>query len=219
MRLLVMADIHADPTALERVLKAATREGFDEVALLGDLIGYGSQPRRTLELLAGLPLRASVLGNHEFMLQELQHGRLWPLPDAVVRPLELCLEQLDAEAVRELTSLPDTALEAQWQAVHGRPGARFEYLVSGVDARRAEPHLQADLCLFGHTHLPGVFSQAQGRWRFRPARLEKQEFSLPEGERLLLNPGSVARNRDQQGGSSFGILDLNTRTFAVHRFD
>lgn len=219
MRLLVMADIHADPTALERVLKAATREGFDEVALLGDLIGYGSQPRRTLELLAGLPLRASVLGNHEFMLRELRHGRLWKVADSVGVPLQLCLEQLEAERVGELTALPLTVVEAEWQAVHGRPDGRFEYLISGVDARRSEPDLQADLCLFGHTHLPGAFQKLQGRWRFRPVRLEKYEFTLPRGERLLLNPGSVARNRDQQGGSSFGILDLNTRTFAVHRFD
>ena len=88
-----------------------------------------------------------------------------------------------------------------------------------LDALRAMHAARRPVCLFGHTHLPGAFQKLQGRWRFRPVRLEKYEFTLPRGERLLLNPGSVARNRDQQGGSSFGILDLNTRTFAVHRFD
>ncbi len=218
MRFLVLSDIHADAAGLERALEAAANPGWDEVLVLGDLIGYGSEPRRTLELLSGLNVRATIIGNHENMLSKLQAGADLRLSPHILQPLEQCLRELSADELEMLTSLPDEAAGEGWQAVHGSPRSRFSYVLSSVDARLAEPHMSADLCLIGHTHLPGVFQLEQPcRWRHRPARLEKQSWELPAGSRFILNPGSVFLNRDHMRGGSYGLLDLHKRTFTVHR--
>src|SRR5690625_2265508 len=209
MRLLILSDVHADVAALERTLTAAEPLGWDGAVLLGDLIGYGSEPLETLRRLEGLNVHARVLGNHEYMLSQLHAGAQLQLPPQVLRPLELCLEQFSEAELTALTGMEDSLVTADWQAVHGSPGARFDYLLSSVAARRAERHLERDLCLIGHTHLPGVFLQDEaGRWRHRPARLVSQSWTLEPGRRYFLNPGSVATNRDPQAGGSFGLLDL-----------
>ncbi len=218
MRLLVLSDIHADAEGLEEVLAAAASEGWQQVLLLGDLVGYGSGPARTLELLAGLDVLASVGGNHEQMLGDLRAGAALRLQDAVLRPLQLCIQQLDASQLDYLTGLPDRASFAGWQALHGGPESRFDYLLSAVDLRRAEPHLATGLTLVGHTHVPGMFLRGEaGRWQVRPARREVSHWQFEPGAQAVLNPGSVFRNRDSAGGRSYGILDLDEYSFTVHR--
>lgn len=218
MRLLVLSDIHADAAGLEEVLEAAAVQNWQKVLLLGDLVGYGLQPGRTLELLAGLDVLASIGGNHEQMLSDLRAGHDLHVQGAVLHPLELCLRELNTEQLNYLTSLPDTAEGPGWQAMHGGPESRFSYLLTAVDIRRAEPKLPAELTLAGHTHVPGMFLRSDaGRWQVRPARRQENHWQLEPGARAVLNPGSVFRNRDAAGGRSYGILDLEAHSFTVHR--
>jgi predicted phosphodiesterase len=45
MRILVIADIHANMTALEAVMRDAERHSrVDEIWCLGDIVGYGPDP-------------------------------------------------------------------------------------------------------------------------------------------------------------------------------
>ena len=53
MRYLVLSDLHSNLQALDAVLADAATAGYDEVLVLGDLVGYGGDPTavidRTLE--------------------------------------------------------------------------------------------------------------------------------------------------------------------------
>jgi predicted phosphodiesterase len=62
--LAVFSDVHANLVALEAFLEAV-RGIADEYLCLGDTVGYGPWNDECLELLADLPLRGSVEGNHE----------------------------------------------------------------------------------------------------------------------------------------------------------
>ncbi len=57
VRLGVISDIHAKLPALEAVLEALREEGVDEVLVLGDLVGYGPQPKQVIHNIwkEGLP--------------------------------------------------------------------------------------------------------------------------------------------------------------------
>ena len=51
MRLAIIADIHSNLEALERVLIQVRQEDVDAVLNLGDLVGYNANPSECLEML------------------------------------------------------------------------------------------------------------------------------------------------------------------------
>ena len=65
MRIVVVADVHANLEALQAVLADASAGGaIDALWSLGDMVGYGPDPRQCLELLRSHPLKA-IAGNHD----------------------------------------------------------------------------------------------------------------------------------------------------------
>ena len=63
MKLAIVSDIHANLAALEAVLEDIEGEKVDKIYCLGDVIGYGPDPRECLELALDFPI--NLLGNHE----------------------------------------------------------------------------------------------------------------------------------------------------------
>ena len=62
LRILLLSDIHANLEALEACLAAAP--GFDQVANLGDVVGYGASPNEVIERSRSLG-NIFVRGNHD----------------------------------------------------------------------------------------------------------------------------------------------------------
>src|SRR5437868_13676131 len=60
----IISDIHGNLDALQAVLDAIDQIGVREVICLGDVVGYGPQPRECLELIKGVA-KFTILGNHE----------------------------------------------------------------------------------------------------------------------------------------------------------
>ena len=61
----VLADIHANLAAFEAVLGDIEKKGgVDEIWCLGDVVGYGPDPCRCIELLQKYT-HAGVVGNHD----------------------------------------------------------------------------------------------------------------------------------------------------------
>ena len=53
VRYLILSDLHANLQALDAVLADARRVGYDEVLVLGDLVGYGADPAAVIDAHAG----------------------------------------------------------------------------------------------------------------------------------------------------------------------
>ena len=65
MRIVVVADVHANLSAFEAVLADAVAEApFDAIWCLGDLVGYGPEPGACIALLRRYP-HVAVAGNHD----------------------------------------------------------------------------------------------------------------------------------------------------------
>ena len=60
----VMGDIHGNLEALEAVLKDMAAEKIDKIAILGDTVGYGPNPRECIEKAAEIA-DIFLIGNHE----------------------------------------------------------------------------------------------------------------------------------------------------------
>ena len=216
MRLLLLSDVHAHADALDRVL-AAAEGSWDEVVLLGDVVGYGPEPVRTVERLRELPLRATVQGNHEAMFARLLDGRPPRAAEGVVRSLRDHAEALSDDQIAFLRAFEPEHVDDGWAAVHGSPRERFAYLLSVPDARRNEAHMPRDLVFVGHTHVPGGYVDDGDGWRVVPVRGAERSLTLPAGAKAFINPGSVGPARDGGEGAAYAIWDEVARTVAWRR--
>jgi diadenosine tetraphosphatase ApaH/serine/threonine PP2A family protein phosphatase len=59
-------------------------------------------------------------------------------------------------------------------------------------------------CLVGHTHVPGVFTDEPD---FYPPADVSGVYTFVNGEKLIINPGSVGQPRDLDRRASYAILE------------
>jgi predicted phosphodiesterase len=201
MRIAVLSDIHSNLSALEAV--RADLPDVDEIWVLGDIVGYGPQPNEVIVLLQEMGAR-SVLGNHD----GAAIGGVDPAyfnPDARAA-IEWTATAIDENARSYLATLPEVRRDGDVTAVHGSPrDPIWEYVTSRGIAESNFEHFDTRLCLFGHTHLPMVYSAAHGD--------VEQHVGLPgarvvlDGERAMLNPGSVGQPRDGLPDAAYALLE------------
>jgi len=189
----VLSDVHSNYRALEAVLRDAEAAGADAFFCLGDVVGYGPEPNRSVRrLMATIPNGAWVTGNHDDALAILARSA----------------GRADAESSDALSELigpradPREALRANWELLQHFPD-RVEFLA----ARRFEATV-GDRYFLVHggcrNGRPNTTS-TENRWEAR------DEFLT------LLNPGSVGQPRDGDPRACFLILDENRWTVELRR--
>ena len=210
MRYAVIADIHANPTALRRVFEDAESQGATAFVCLGDVVGYGPCPAETVELVRARCAFA-IAGNHDDAVSGRADASAFI--DLAGDAVERHREALSAEALGWLRSLPHELEFGGARAAHGDftdPSA-FNYVETEDDARANFAATGAQLAFVGHTHRPGLFlTGASGRvYAVGPT-----DFELEDGKRYLVNPGSVGYPRESDGKclSSYVIYDSDERT-------
>jgi diadenosine tetraphosphatase ApaH/serine/threonine PP2A family protein phosphatase len=200
MRIAVLSDIHSNLPALEAV--ASDLPPIDEVWVLGDIVGYGPQPNEVIATLQAMGAR-SVLGNHD----GAAIGTVDPVhfnPDARAA-IEWTAQVVDTNARAYLAALPEVRCDGAVTAVHGSPRDPIWEYITGPDVAAGNfDAFETRLCLFGHTHLPIAFGDADGAIETSPG-LPGTTVSL-EGRRSLVNPGSVGQPRDGLRDAAYAIL-------------
>src|SRR4051812_20935332 len=63
MRRAILSDIHGNLEALEAVLADVATQQVDEIYCLGDIVGYGPNPRECIDRV--MSFNVVVLGNHD----------------------------------------------------------------------------------------------------------------------------------------------------------
>jgi diadenosine tetraphosphatase ApaH/serine/threonine PP2A family protein phosphatase len=200
MRLAILSDIHSNLAALDAV--RADLPEVDEIWVLGDIVGYGPQPNEVISALQEMGAR-SVLGNHD----GAAIGTVDPSdfnPDAA-RAIEWTRQVLDDNARAYLGSLPEVRCVDELTGVHGSPrDPIWEYVTSAQLAAVNFEAFGTRYCLFGHTHLPVIYSDG-GDLRTIAATPDRS-ISL-DSDRAMLNPGSVGQPRDGNPASSYLLFD------------
>ncbi len=206
MRYAILADIHSNREALEAVLEdIELRGGAEEIWCLGDIVGYGPNPRECLELLRQHN-HICVAGNHDWAAI----GKI-DTSDFNPEAAEAChwtTNQLTPEDIDYLEKLPLTLVRGDFTLVHGSPREPiWEYLLSTTHAKLNFSYFETRFCLIGHSHVPLVFQYWE---KTRDCVLEE----LPEkmslrlmDRRLILNPGSVGQPRDGDPRASYAIYE------------
>jgi len=211
----IISDIHGNLEALDTVLNDIQEQGIEEIFCLGDVIGYGPNPRECIDRCR--EFKVCLLGNHD-------NGALFD-PDGFSSGAERAifwtrhqLEDTTQDGCRErwsfLASLPRTFRDGDLMFVHGSPRSPLNEYVFPEDIynqRKIERIFGFihKYCFQGHTHVPGVFTE---NCRFYSPTDLSNEYELGD-QKVMVNVGSVGQPRDNDPRSCYVILDGSHLTF------
>ncbi len=217
MRYLILSDIHANLDALETVLAHA--EGrWDNVLVLGDLVGYGAEPQAVVDRVRAMTPDAVIRGNHDKAACGIDDGSQF---NTVARIAAVWTgEQLSAESLDYLRALPmgPVQIDALTEICHGTPFDEDHYIFDGSDAVMAFDAADRPLCLYGHTHLPAIFRHIDDHYEGAPPDPDREVvLPLQRGARYLVNVGSVGQPRDGDPRAGYGLLDTDARELRLYR--
>ncbi len=219
MRTLVLSDLHSNAEALRMVMSRIRRKKFDQVACLGDFVGYGAQPNQVLDTMRtiGRP-KLYIRGNHDRVASGLDEGEAF---NQVARDAAIWTrDHLSRPNRRFLRDLPHGPLRTDGMMLcHGSPHDEDEYVFSEMHAGRVLIETDARLILFGHTHLPAVFWLDEKDRAYGVAVEGDATVRLNPAYRYLINPGSVGQPRDRNPAASFAIVDTKKATAQFFRVD
>ncbi len=215
MRYAIIGDIHANLAAFTAVLAdIERRNGVEKVWCLGDVVGYGPDPRECIELLRKTN-HTCVAGNHDWAAI----GKLSTTdfnPDAAAA-CHWTARQLSTKDVEYLGNLPLTVVESDFTLVHGSPREPiWEYVLSAAIAKENFAYFKSPFCLVGHSHVPLVFSYGENGACSANKFLTNEELVLGKS-RLIINPGGVGQPRDGDPRASYAIYDSETRLVTLYR--
>jgi len=209
----IVSDIHANLEAFEAVLADIRSKKIGEIYCLGDVVGYGPNPRECL--LKAIPFKKTLMGNHEEAVLYYAED----FNDKARAAIEWTRAQLNAperpkEENYELWNFLDSMersamLGEKAMLVHASPRMPTREYVLPKDVTNG-PKMRAlfeaqpvPLCFGGHTHVPGVFTEDP---RFLSTEDLGGEYRL-DGSKVLVNVGSVGQPRDGDPRAAYVTFD------------
>lgn len=206
----IISDIHGNLEALEAVLADIKKHSeVDSVYCLGDIVGYGPNPRECIDLV--MDCDVVLLGNHD-------QGALFD-PEGFNAGAERAIfwtrktleegEGPDTQLRWDfLGELPRMRREDEFLFVHGsarNPLNEYVFPEDIYNQRKMERifGLVTKYCFQGHTHIPGVFTED-----LNFLAPEEIDFQHELGDqKALVNVGSVGQPRNGDNRSSYVLLD------------
>ncbi len=226
MRTAIISDIHGNLEALETVLSDIDSRSVDQVISLGDILGYGPDPKACVDLVADR-CEWSLLGNHDY-------GALYEPTNfnkAAEDAAYWTRAQFDAEENKEIAARRWEFLGAlrvrttmgDFLCVHGTPRRPINEYLFPDDAINSPVKMKQifdripKYSMSGHTHVPGIFTDEPDF--YPPEDLDNFTFEYADNDHFIINPGSVGQPRDLDPRSSYAILDDEPKTVEFFRLD
>ena len=208
--LALISDLHSNLEAVQAVLQRIESLGVQEIACLGDVVGYGADPLPVTRLVMQR-CKWTIQGNHDWGL----FHQLDDFNPLAREALIYTRHQLQPSFLRPrrrpawefLRGLPERMQDHGFLFCHGSPrDPVMEYVLKSDGF--LEPDKMQQLfalidrpCFVGHTHWPGVH---RPDYRFTQATEEQREFRL-EGP-CIVNVGSVGQPRDGDCRACFAVV-------------
>ena len=241
----ILSDLHANRPALEVALADARERGVRRFVCLGDMVGYGAEPRVCLEAVMRLcvseasdpdapegtpPLEGGIClkGNHEEALLYSPED-FNPKARAAI---EWTHREVSEGGGRErgyaywdfIAELQPMLCDEVAMFAHGSPREPVrEYLLprditDGPKMAANFACMERDVCFVGHSHVPAVYYE-DGRL-YQPKDTEgPYDLGLGPGRRAIVNVGSVGQPRDGDPRLSYVIFDGQTVQFVRLDYD
>jgi predicted phosphodiesterase len=229
----IISDIHSNIEALTTVLADIESRGIKTIYCLGDVIGYGANPRECLDLVLN-KTKWCVLGNHDYAtLYEPTNFNYGAELASFWTRFNLEGESDKPSRDKRWEFLGKLPMRRSFKASLGEVAATIDF-IHASPRRPINEYIFPDdvytnpvkvrllfervkhVCFVGHTHLPGVF-------------LDEPDFYLPselgnvypivEDEKAIINIGSVGQPRDRDNRASYVYIEENEVHFVRLEYD
>jgi len=205
MRIAIVSDIHGNLDAFNSVLSDIDQSRVEAIVSLGDIVGYGPEPRQVVELIQKRNI-PSVIGNHELAITD---ERILECFNPLARQsIQKTVELLNESALDYLCRLERCAIRYGCRFVHGLPPrSATTYLFEVTDDKLGDlfGEYTEPLCFIGHTHTLELLTFDGLEIVREPLREGIKPLS--PGRRHLVNCGSVGQPRDLNNKAKYLILD------------
>ena len=215
MRRAIISDVHANQEALEAVLTEINTLGIDEIWCLGDLVGYGPNPKECVDLIRR-HTSLCIMGNHDWALLNKPIG----FNSVAANMINLTKKWMDPAKDKDdralerwdfISELPRRLHRDGFLLVHGSPRHALSEYILPTDVRYDPGKFEEifpmfdQYCLIGHSHFPCIIT-------------EDCEAKVPEGngsefelgdQKAIINVGSVGQPRDGDERACFVIQEDN----------
>lgn len=213
MRYALLSDIHGNIEALEAVVDEFSRHKVDECLCLGDIVGYGADPKECIRTVQFLKPRVCVAGNHEWGIT----GRLGLdyFNENARMSLEWTQKVLDENEIEYLKSFPLVYNSDEFTIVHGslEKPEEFSYVSDKEDASRTLVIMKTRVCFLGHSHIAGIYYSD----REKIISPKVTRLTLERGRRYIINVGSIGQPRDFDPRASFAVYDTGKNIVEIIR--
>ena len=214
MRYILISDIHGNLEALQAAMSFARNLEPYQLHCLGDVVGYGADPRQCLDLMRS---EANLLlaGNHDLAVAGvIGSDDFNPIARTAV---DWTRRHLDEEELTTLSNLPLVYVDGDYYFTHATPldPMGFGYVRSLEDVAEVFSTIGQRFCFVGHTHLPVLVRMDQKRGKLEI--VNESQVRIEDGYRYFVNVGSVGQPRDSNPDACMVILDEEAGTLEFFR--
>ncbi len=212
MRYGILADIHGNLEAFNAVIEACRNYGVRQFFCLGDIVGYGANPKECIALVRENKM-TTVAGNHDWAAcGRLDREYFNPTAkEAII----WTAEHLTNEEKSYLYNLELTFTHKEFILVHGtlNQPEEFHYLTDIDESMDTFYLMDRGVCFVGHTHVPQIFVKDKDNVDFCPL-----DYVEVEGDgKYIVNVGSVGQPRDGNPMAAYGIYDPDLKRIEIKR--
>ena len=217
MRYAIFSDIHSNLEAYQAVLEIMSYERIDRYICLGDIVGYGANPRECIALTRELVEKKGCLcisGNHDAAVAEIT-----PISSFnTFARLAVVWTRKNIEPAENdfLSLLPILKNEDGLIFVHASLKAPQEwpYIYTLDEAYNNFEILREKVCFIGHSHIPVIFKAGRHYEYF-----VSSSFKIEEDCRYIVNVGSIGQPRDRDPRACFIVYDTEERLIEYKRVE
>ncbi len=229
----VLSDIHSNLEALTTVLADIKKRGIETIYCLGDVVGYGPNPRECLDMIIE-KARWCVLGNHDYAVLYEPTNFNYAAEQASFWTREVMETSEDKpNCDRRWSFLGDLQMRKTLKSklganivimdfVHASPRRPInEYIFpDDVYTNPLKVRLLFErvrhICFVGHTHMPGAFLDEPD---FYPPNELGNVYPIIDDEKAIINIGSVGQPRDKDNRASYVYVNENEVHFVRLEYD
>jgi predicted phosphodiesterase len=215
MRYALIGDIHSNLEAFTEVKRQLEKEEIDKYICLGDIVGYGANPKECIKIARKL-FDCLIAGNHDWAAAgRFDASRFNPYARQAVQWTE---DILESEDKRFLRSLPLRMEIDDFEIVHGslyHPD-EFNYILNEAEAEKSFNLMKTRLLFIGHSHAPAILIKKNLKVI---EQVPSSEIELDFENKYIVNVGSVGQPRDGNPRACFCIFDEQKRTIQIKRLE
>lgn len=214
MKIAVFSDVHSCYNKMVAVFTDMEKYQIDRYICLGDIIGYGSQPEETIQLLMSKKV-VSVRGNHELAMFDKNYFALFP--KAIKRPLLENIAAISTESIRYLENTPVYLQLENSHFVHGTPPDKmttYIYDVTDYYLKSIFNNTETQVFFTGHTHKLKMITY-KDKIVYRRRINKNCIIPVEDNQKYLINVGSIGFSRDDFEASKYVVYDTDHKQIMV----